>query len=123
MKGYKCFLEKENFEDKVKEASNEDDLLKDNFEIDSGPSLDITCNMVSFILREYNQITEIEELKEKIDAEMTRHRPVSDYVINYGCIEEKNTFFERPDATMKGVRPIVLCNYKYQGVRLIRELE
>lgn len=90
-------FEAENFEDKIEEAGNKDDLLTDNFDTYSEPFVDFTCNVVSVLPREYEQIIEVEELEENINAEMANHRPVCYYVMNNGCV----SFFERPDEAMK----------------------
>lgn len=103
------FFEKENFEDKVEETGNKHDMLIDNFDTDLEPSLDITCNLVSVLPREYDQIMEVEEPEENIYVEMARHRPIFYYVMNNGCVEDHNAFFKRPDAVMKGhLKPLFI---------------
>lgn len=76
-------------------------MLTNNFHTDSEPSLDITCNMVSVFPMEYDQVMEIEEPEDATDLKMARHRPVFYYIMNHGCVEEKNSFFEMPDKGMK----------------------
>lgn len=51
-------------------------MLTNNFDTDSETSLDITCNVVSVLLREYDQVMEVEEPENTTEAEMARHRPV-----------------------------------------------
>lgn len=75
-------------------------MLTDNFDIDSEPMLDITCNVVSMLPREYDQVMKVEEPEDTAEAEMTRHRPMCYYMVNNGCVEEKNAFFEIPDEAM-----------------------
>lgn len=65
--------------------------------------------MVSVFPREYNQVMEIKEPKDATDLEMVRHRPVCYYVMNNGCMEEQNAFFERPDEGMKNhLKPLFI---------------
>lgn len=92
-----------NFEDEVKGAENEEDMLTDNFNVQSDPSLDIACNAMFVMLKEYDQITEVEEPDTNMDKDMARHKPVCYYVMNNDYVEEHNAFFERPDAAMKGI--------------------
>lgn len=47
--------------EKYDQATTEDDMLTDDFDTDSEPSLDITGNMVSMLPREYDQVMEIKE--------------------------------------------------------------
>lgn len=76
-------------------------MLMDDFNTDLEPSLDITCNVVSVLPREYNYVMEVEEPKVTTDMEMARHRPVCYYVMNNGCVAEQNAFFERSNKGMK----------------------
>lgn len=68
-------------------------MLADDFDTDSESSLDITCNMVSVLPREYDQVMEIEELEDATDLEMARHMPVCYYIMNNGCVEEAKRLF------------------------------
>lgn len=45
--------------EKSDQATTKDDMLTDDFHTDSKPSLDITCNMVFVLPREYDQVMEI----------------------------------------------------------------
>ncbi|XP_050908225.1 uncharacterized protein LOC127121832 [Lathyrus oleraceus] len=43
------------------------------------------------------------------EEEMAKHRPMCYYMMNKGCIEEKNAFFERPDEGMKNhLKPLFI---------------
>ena len=43
------------------------------------------------------------------EAEMAAHKPVCYYVMNNGCVEEQNAFFERPDEAMKShLKPLFI---------------
>lgn len=40
---------------------------------------------------------------------MVAHKPVCYYVMNNGCVEEKNAFFERPNEAMKShLKPLFI---------------
>lgn len=80
-------------EDKSEQQKAEDDMLTDNFDTDSEPSLDITCNVVSMLPREYDQVMEVEEPEDTIEAEMARHRPAC-YVMNNGRTKSKMPFWK-----------------------------
>lgn len=81
----------------------------DYVDTNSESSLIITCNMVSVLPREYDQVMEVEEPEDETDVEMARHRPVCYYVMNNGCVDEHNTFFERPDEGMKNhLKPLFI---------------
>lgn len=79
----------------------EDEMLTDDFGSRSEASLDILVGVVSVILREFNQITEIEDTDSNTEREMVAHKSVCYYMMNNGCMEEKNALFERPDEAMK----------------------
>lgn len=84
-------------------------MMTDDFDTDLEPSLDIMCNMVSVLPREYNQVMEVEEPEDATDVEMARHRPVFQYVMNNGCVEEQNTFFERTNEGMNShLKPLFI---------------
>lgn len=84
-------------------------MLTDNFDTDSEPSFDITCNVVSVLPREYDQVIKVEEPEDTTEAEMARRKPVCYYVMNNGCVEEQNAFFERPDEAMKNhLKPLFI---------------
>lgn len=52
---------------------------------------------------------EVEEPKDATDVEMARHRPVCYYMMNNGCVEEKNAFFERPNKGMEShLKPLFI---------------
>lgn len=81
----------------------------DNFGTESEPSLDITCNVVSVLPREYDQVTKVKEPEDSTTIEMVRHMPVCYYIMNNGCVEEQNSFFERPDEVMKSqLKPLFI---------------
>lgn len=65
--------------------------------------------MVSVLPREFNQITEVEDNDSITEREMSAHKPVCYYVMNNGCIEEKNAFFERPDEAIQShLKPLFI---------------
>ena len=44
-----------------------------------------------------------------VEQEMARHRPMCYYVMNNGCMEEHNTFFEPPTEAMKNhLKPLFI---------------
>lgn len=89
--------QKEEPEGKPELSTADDDMINDNFDTESEPYFDITCNVVSVFPVEFDQVTEFEEFEEFIEAEMARHIPIYYYVMNNGCIKEKSVFFERPN--------------------------
>lgn len=100
---------KDESEDKSEHPKAEDEMLTDNFDTDSEPSLDITCNVVSVLPREYDQVMEVEEPKDTTEVEMARHRPVCYYVMNNGYIEDQNSFFEMPhEAMINHLKPLFI---------------
>ena len=50
------------------------------------------------------------------DAEMARHKPLFYYIMNNGVLEEKNSFFERPDQSMKNHLKPLFIRGKVEGV-------
>lgn len=75
-------------------------MVINNFSMSEG-NLDILCNVVSVLLVEYDVVTKVTDTEEEYSTEnMARHKPVCYYVMNYGCVEEKNSIFERPDIGM-----------------------
>lgn len=48
-------------------------------------------------------------VEEMDEAEMDKHLPMCYYMMNKGCIEEKNAFFERSDEGMKNhLKPLLI---------------
>lgn len=86
-----------------------DDIPTNDFDTYSEPSLDITCNVVSVLPSEYDQVMEVEEPEDAMNVEMVRHMPVCYDVMNNGCVEEQNSFFERPEEGMKShLKPLFI---------------
>ena len=69
-------------------------MMTCDFDSGSDASLDITCNMVSVLLREYDQVMEVEEPEDLTEMQITRHKPVCYYIMNNGCVEEKIPFLK-----------------------------
>lgn len=89
--------------------NHDKDMMTEDFDSDSNTSLDIACNVVSVLPREYDQVMEVEEPKDVAEMEMTRHKPVYYYIMNNGYVEEQNTFFERLDESMKShLKPLFI---------------
>ena len=65
-----------------------EDMLTNNFNLDSELTLDINCNVVSVLPYEYDQVMDVEEIEETDEAEMAKHRPVCYCVMNNGVVEE-----------------------------------
>lgn len=57
--------------------------------------------MVFVLLVEYDQVTKVEELEETTEEKLTNHVPLCYYIMNNGCVEEQNAFFERPNEAVK----------------------
>lgn len=84
-------------------------MLTNDFDSRLESSLNINCNMVSVLSIKYDQVTKVEETKEIDKAEMAKHRSVYYYVMNNGCVQEQNTFFERTDEGMKNhLKPLFI---------------
>lgn len=91
--------------EKVKEevSSKEDELVKDNFDFRSEDDFDGLCNVVSVLPRDYDCVTWVVEPEDCEEEEMAIHMPICYFVMNNGCIEEHNTFFERTREGMKSL--------------------
>lgn len=86
-----------------------DKMLTDDFDSGSEASLDILVSVVSVMPREFDQITEVEDTDSNTEREMAAHKPVCYHVMNNGCVEEQNAFFERPDEAMKShLKPLFI---------------
>lgn len=84
-------------------------MLTDDFDSGSEPSLDILVGVVPVLPREFDQIIEVEDINNITEREMVAHKPVCYYVMNNGCVEEQNAFFERPDEAMQShLKPIFI---------------
>lgn len=59
--------------------------------------------------KEYDCVTEVDELEDYEEEEMAKHKPMCYFMINNGCIEEQNAFFERPHEGMKSnLKPLFI---------------
>lgn len=88
---------------------HDEDMMTNDFDSDSVASLDIACNMVSVLPREYDQVMEVEEPKGMAEMDMARHKPVCYYIMNNDCVEDQNVFFERPDESTKShLKPLFI---------------
>lgn len=85
----------------TEKSNHEDDMMADDFDSDSDTSLNIACNVVPILPREYDRVIEVEEPEDLTEMEMARHTPVCYYIMNNGCVEEQNSFFERLYESMK----------------------
>ena len=66
-------------------------------------------NVVSVLPREYDQLVEFEETDWEVEQEMAKHRPICYYVMNNGCVEEQNAFFEHPIEAMRNhLKPLFI---------------
>lgn len=87
----------------------EDEMLTDNFDSGSEASLDILVSVGSVMPKEFNRITEVEDTDNITEREMVAHKLVCYYVMNNGCIEEKNAFFKRHNEAMKSyLKPLFI---------------
>jgi hypothetical protein len=92
-----------------KEKMQEDDEVTDSFNSDSDASFNVICNVVSVLPRDYDRVMEIEDEGDEMEEETMAHKPVCYYVMNNGCVEEQNAFFERPDDSMKAhLKPLFI---------------
>lgn len=62
----------------------EDEMLIDDFDSGSEPSLDILVGVISVLPRESDQITEVEDTDNITEREMAAHKRVCYYVMNNG---------------------------------------
>lgn len=98
-------------QEKVSAVKSDHDeyMIIDDFDSNSYTSLEIACNVVSVLPREYDEVMEVEEPKDMGEIEMAKHKLVCYYIMNNGCVEERNTFFERPDESMKShLKPLFI---------------
>lgn len=88
----------------------------DDFDSGSKTSLDILGYVVSVMPREFDKITEVEDTENNTEREMAAHKPVCYYVMNNGCVEEKNSLFERPDEAIKSHLKSIFITGKIEDV-------
>lgn len=95
--------------ERYNQVAAEDEMLTDNFDSGSEASLDIIVGVVSVMPKEFDRITEVEDTDIITEREMAAHEPVCYYVMNNGCVEEKNTLIERPNEAMKShLKPLFI---------------
>lgn len=95
--------------EKYDRMADEDEILTNNFDSGSEASLDILVGVVSMMPREFDRITEVEDTDNNTEREMVAHKPVCYYVMNNGCVKEKNDLFKRPNEAMKRhLKPIFI---------------
>ena len=85
---------------------------KEEFDFGSDVTLNIMVNVVSVLPREYDQLVEFEETDWEVEQEMAKHRPICYYVMNNGCVEEKNALFERPTEAMRNHLKLLFISEK-----------
>lgn len=91
------------------EPPKEEDSVIDNFDSGSMENFDVIGKMVSVLPREYGCVIEVSEPADCEEEEMERHEPMCYFVMNNGCIEEYNEFFERPDGGIKNhLKPLFI---------------
>jgi len=64
-----------------KNLPKEDEEMTSNF-IESKPSLDIMCNVVSVLQVEYDVPSKVDEVESDFTKEMAHHKPLCYYVMN-----------------------------------------
>ena len=65
--------------------------------------------MVYVLPREYDQLVKVEEIVWEVEQEMAKHSPVCYCVMNNGCVEDQNAFFERPTEAMRNhLKPLFI---------------
>jgi hypothetical protein len=97
------------------ETPKEDEEMTSNFS-ESGPSLDIVCNVVSMLPAEYDVLSEVNEIESDFTEEMANHKPICYYVINNGCVENQHAVFEKPDFPMNHHLKPLFIQAKINGV-------
>lgn len=84
-------------------------MVTSNFDSGSEDDFDVICNIVSVLPRECDCIIEVTELVDCGEEEKAKHKPMCNFMMNNGCIEEKNAFFERPGEGMKShLKPLFI---------------
>ncbi|MCI51174.1 hypothetical protein A2U01_0072418, partial [Trifolium medium] len=78
----------------------EDEYMEDDL-LNSEPELDIICNVVSVLPREYDVWSMSDREQEFYEPPLADFKPVCYYIMNNGCVEEQQATFERPDEGMK----------------------
>jgi len=71
-----------------KDLSREDEVVTSNF-IESEPSLDIMCNVVSVLPTEYDVPSEVEEVESDFIEEMAHHKPLWRWDLKSTCSVRK----------------------------------
>lgn len=80
------------------DAKDEDvEMVTADFSTSEG-NFEVLCSVVSVLPVEYDVVTKVTYTEEEYSAkDMDGHKPVCYYVMNDGCVEEKNAIFKRPD--------------------------
>lgn len=95
--------------ERYNQMAAKDEMLADNFDSGSEASLDILVDVVPVMLKELDWITEVEDTDNIMKREMAAQKPICYYVLNNGCVEEKNAFFERTNEVMKShLKPLFI---------------
>lgn len=96
-------------------SANGDEIVTSNFDLGSEDDFNVICNVVSVLPREYVYVTEVTEPVDCDEEVMANHKPMCYFVMNNGCIEEKNVFFERPCEGMKShLKPLFIAKVEIQ---------
>jgi len=64
----------------------------------------------------YDVPSEVNEVESDFTEEMAIHRPLCDYVMNNGCVEDQHAVFERPDVSMRLHLKPLFIQAKINGV-------
>ncbi|MCI30453.1 hypothetical protein A2U01_0051662, partial [Trifolium medium] len=94
---------------KTEDLGAEDEFMDDDL-LEFEGELDILVNVVSIMPIEYDVWSEITDEKDDFEEpEMANHKPMCYYVMNNGCMEEKQVVFERPHEGMKNhLKPLFI---------------
>lgn len=89
--------------------SKEDELVTDNFDYGLKDDFDVLRNIVHVLPKEYDCVTEVAEPEDCEEEEMAKHKSMCYFVMDNGCIEEHNAFFESPHKGMKShMKPLFI---------------
>lgn len=94
---------------KEEEQAKEDEFIIHSFDSGSYGGFNVPCYVVYVLPREYDCMMEVAEIEDCEEEELAKHKPMCYFVMNNGCIREKNVFFERSHEGMKNhIKPLFI---------------
>lgn len=84
-------------------------MATNNFDSGSEDDFYVIFNVVSVLPTKYDYVIEVTKPMDYDEEEMAKQKHVCYFVINNGCIEDQNAFFERQDEGIKNhLKPLFI---------------